>query len=261
MRSFLLLVVILLLAWSSVSAKTDRWKLVWSDEFSYSGLPDSSKWNFDTGATGWGNAEQQFYTARLKNCRVAHGHLTIEARKEHFGTSGYTSARLVTKGKAAWQYGRIEVRAKLPSGRGTWPAMWLLPLSSPLKLPDDGEIDIMEEVGYDPGVINATIHCTAYNERLSNEKSSKLRVPGCSKGFHVYSVDWSADAVKMSVDGKLYFTYLNDQSGKKTWPFDQPFYLLLNIAVGGVWGGSKGIDDNALPQAMEVDYVRVYQKY
>ncbi|HSC37013.1 MAG TPA: glycoside hydrolase family 16 protein, partial [Chitinophagaceae bacterium] len=145
--------------------------LVWSDEFNYKGLPDSTKWRYETGGHGWGNHELEFYTARRpENARVEDGKLIIEARKEPWQGMQYTSARLSTKGKSDWQYGRIEVRAKLPKGRGTWPAIWMLGAVNPLKWPDDGEIDIMEHVGFNQGVIHGTIHCKKYNHVLHTQK-------------------------------------------------------------------------------------------
>lgn len=235
-------------------------KLVWSDEFSYSGLPDSSKWRYDVGGHGWGNNELQYYTDRqTSNARVGDGHLVIEARKETLGKNGYTSARLTTKGKGDWTYGRIEVRAKLPKGVGTWPAIWMLASTTPLKWPDDGEIDIMEHVGYDQGTVHASVHCKKYYHSINTQKTAKVSVPDCSENFHVYAVDWDAESITVSVDGKAYFSFRNEHTDTNAWPFNRPFHLLLNIAVGGNWGGQKGVDASVYPQRMEVDYVRVYQ--
>lgn len=235
-------------------------KLVWSDEFNYSGLPDTSKWNYDTGGNGWGNNELQYYTAnRLENARVEKGQLVIEARKESWQGKNYTSARLVTKGKGDWKYGRIEVKAKLPKGLGSWPAIWMLSSVTPLKWPDDGEIDIMEHVGYDQGNIHASIHTKDYNHIINTQKTAITNIADCSEKFHVYALDWTTDTIKISIDNRVYFSFGNEHKGKGAWPFDTPFYLLLNIAVGGNWGGAKGMDDKTLPWKMEVDYVRVYQ--
>jgi beta-glucanase (GH16 family) len=244
----------------SATAQLPGWKLVWSDEFNYTGSPDSTKWSYNVGGNGWGNGEKQMYIAhRLKNCRVENGKLIIEALKERVGDNAYTSARLVTQGKAEWTYGRIEVCAKIPAGRGSWPAIWLLRAAEPLKWPDDGEIDIMEHVGYDPGNIHATVHCARYNHLNGNQKTAITHVPDCNTTFHVYAVEWNSNIITAFVDGKKYFTYTNENTGKDAWPFNQPFYLILNIAVGGSWGGIKGIDDAAFPQRMEVEYVRVYK--
>lgn len=233
---------------------------VWVDEFNYNGLPDSTKWNYDVGGHGWGNNELQFYTSnRLKNARVENGLLVIEAHKEDFNGKKYTSARLVTKGKGDWTYGRIDVRAKLPKGLGTWPAIWMLGSTTPLKWPDDGEIDIMEHVGYDQGKIHGSVHCKKYYHSIGTQKTGNIMVPDCSESFHVYSLLWNEEKITILVDGKAYFTFDNEHSGRDAWPFDGPFHLLLNVAVGGNWGGAKGVDEKIWPQRMEVDYVKVYK--
>jgi beta-glucanase (GH16 family) len=190
---------------------------------------------------------------------VDNGYLVIEARKESRGKNNYTSARLVTKGKADWRYGRIDVRAKLPKGVGTWPAIWMLGSNTPLVWPDDGEIDIMEHVGFDQGVIHASIHCKKYYHSIGTQKTAVTAIADCSEAFHVYSLDWNAENITMLVDDKPYFTFKNEHSGRNAWPFDKPMHLLLNIAVGGSWGGQKGVDDSIFPIKMEIDYVRVYQ--
>ncbi|HVZ57230.1 MAG TPA: glycoside hydrolase family 16 protein [Chitinophagaceae bacterium] len=242
-------------------AHGQKYRLVWHDEFNYRGLPDSTKWNYDTGGHGWGNHELEYYTARrLENARVDHGLLTIEARKEDYQGMHYTSARLVTKGKADWQYGKIEVRAKLPKGRGTWPAIWMLGSTTPLRWPDDGEIDIMEHVGFHPGFIHGSIHCKKYYHSIGTQKTDTIQVPDCSDAFHVYGLEWDKDTVRISVDGKVYFRFGNEHSGYAGWPFDNKMHLLLNVAVGGDWGGQKGVDDSIWPQKMEIDYVRVWQR-
>ena len=238
-----------------------QWKLVWSDEFNYSGLPDSSKWNYDVGGGGWGNDELEYYTkARMENARVEKGNLIIEARSEKWENRNYTSARLVTKGKGDWQYGKVEVRARLPRGLGTWPAIWMLGSTTPLKWPDDGEIDIMEHVGFDQGIIHASIHCKRYYHSIGTQKTATTRLPDCSVAFHIYTVEWDKDSVHIGVDGSNYFHFANEHSGYDTWPFDNKMHLLLNIAVGGGWGGQKGLDDSIYPVKMEVDYIRVYQR-
>lgn len=238
-----------------------KWKLVWHDEFNYHGLPDSTHWSYDTGGGGWGNNELEYYTSkRLANARVQQGKLIIEARKENYQGMKYTSARLVTKGKEDWKYGRVEVRARLPRGRGTWPAIWMLASTTPLAWPDDGEIDIMEHVGFHQGYIHGSIHTKKYNHVIHTQKTDTLLVPDCSSAFHVYALEWDKDRIDVFVDKKKYFSFSNEHSGYDAWPFDQPFHLLLNLAVGGNWGGQKGIDEKIWPQKMEVDYVRVYQK-
>lgn len=238
----------------------DTYQLVWSDEFDYTGLPDSTKWNYETGGHGWGNHELQYYTSRrAENARAESGKLIIEARKEDFQGMHYTSARLVTMGKATWQYGKAEVRAKIPSGRGTWPAIWMLGATTPLTWPDDGEIDIMEHVGFNQGTVHASVHCKKYHHSIGTQKTATIQVPDCSTAFHVYAAEWDKDSVRMSVDGNVYFRFANEHTGYDAWPFDNKMFLLLNIAVGGDWGGQQGVDDSVFPKRMEIDYVRVYQ--
>lgn len=242
--------------------------LVWSDEFNYEGLPDSTKWAYDVGDTcdrpngcGWGNNEKQYYTEKdLDNARVEDGHLLIEASEEQMGQMDYTSARLVTRGKYSFKYGRVEVRAQLPSGRGTWPAIWMLPAENTYGgWPKSGEIDIMEHVGYNPDSIFGTVHTEAFNHKIGTQQGGQIMLPDAESAFHVYEIDWTAEKIDFLVDDQLYFTFHNTQEGSAEWPFDQPFYLIMNIAVGGDWGGARGVDPDIWPQKMLVDYVRVYQ--
>jgi beta-glucanase (GH16 family) len=243
-----------------VFAQQKRWKLAWSDEFNYTGLPNPIKWSYDTGGHGWGNHELEYYTAnRLENARVEHGRLIIEARKEDWKGKNYTSARLLTRGKEDLQYGKIEVRARIPSGRGTWPAIWMLGSTTPLHWPDDGEIDIMEHVGFHPGYIHASIHCKKYNHRLGTQKTDTVYARDFDKKFHVYSLDWDAENIRIAIDGKEYFHFKNEHTGYDAWPYDNKMFLLLNLAVGGDWGGQKGVDETIWPRRMEVDWVRWYQ--
>ena len=258
---YILLAPFFLLSCKKTKSQPEKkYQLAWSDEFNYTGLPDSSKWNYDVGGDGWGNNELEYYTSkRLENARVENGNLIIEARKEAFNGMHYTSARLVTNNKAAWQYGRIEVKAKIPKGRGTWPAIWMM--AENIKVwPDDGEIDIMEHVGYNQGVIHGTVHCKKYNHTINTQKGDTIRVHDCSDAFHVYAMEWDKDSILISVDDKTYFSFINEHSGYDAWPFDNKMFLLLNIAVGGNWGGSKGVDETIFPVRMEVDYVRGYQE-
>ncbi len=237
--------------------------LVWSDEFNYTGLPDDSKWSYDTAnnESGWGNNEAQFYTlARQKNAVVKDGCLNINAVKEDYKGFSYTSARLISKGKGDWLYGRIEVCAKLPEGRGLWPAIWMLPTDWEYgEWPSSGEIDIMENVGYDPYVIVASAHTESYNHILGTQKNNKITIPTCYSEFHIYALEWEPSEYRVYVDDILYFTYKNDGTGYKAWPYDKRFHLLLNVAIGGNWGGMMGIDETIFPETMLVDYVRVYQ--
>jgi beta-glucanase (GH16 family) len=261
--SGLLLCLIGLTAQSQTNQRNNqvgKMQLVWSDEFDYKGLPDPKKWNHDVGGWGWGNNELQYYTKdSLANARVENGLLTIELKQQSIEDRKYSSARLVTKGKGDWIYGRIDVRAKLPKGLGTWPAIWMLGSTTPLKWPDDGEIDIMEHVGFNPGFIHATTHTKSFNHMIGNQKTDTIIVKDFDTQFHDYSVIWNKDSVTILFDNQAYYTFKNNGTGKAAWPFDGPMHLLLNIAFGGNWGGVKGVDDAVLPAKMEIDYVRVYQ--
>jgi beta-glucanase (GH16 family) len=243
-----------------------EWRLVWSDEFDSPGLPDASTWTYDVGGSGWGNNELQFYSeARRENARVEAGLLIIEARREPLGGRAYSSARLKTR--AGWTYGRIEVRAKLPRGRGTWPAIWMLPQKGTYAQggwPDNGEIDIMEHVGFDPEIVHASVHTRAYNHVDRTQRTAQTPVPGAQDDFHLYAVEWTTERIRGFVDDREYFAFANErlsnsQADWRHWPFDRDFHILLNIAVGGNWGGQKGVDDSIWPQRMEIDYVRVLQ--
>lgn len=238
------------------------YQLVWSDEFNYTGLPDESKWSYDVGGSGWGNNEAQYYTdSRLKNAEVKGGYLYINAIKEDFEGKKYTSARLVTRTKGDWLYGRIEVKAKLPDGVGMWPAIWMLPTDYAYGGGfTSGEIDIMENLGYIPYYIAATVQTKSYNAPLGTQKTAIINISDCYTEFHKYILEWETGEMRIYVDSQLYLTFKNDNTGFETWPFDKQFHLLLNIAVGGTYGGAQGIDDTIFPRTMVIDYVRVYQK-
>ena len=248
----------------ATAAETPRdWRFAatpaWADEFDYVGKPDPAKWGYDLGGGGWGNNELQYYTDRIDNASVDDGVLTITAREESFGERGYTSARLVSKGKGDFRYGRFEARAKLPSGRGTWPAIWMLPTDWKYgDWPRSGEIDIMEHVGFDPGRVHISVHTQAYNHVAGTQKTATRMVEGAMDGFHRYRVDWTPEAIRGYIDDVPMFEFRNEGTGPDAWPFDQRFHWLLNIAVGGNWGGQKGIDEAVFPARMQVDYVRVY---
>jgi beta-glucanase (GH16 family) len=246
---------------------------IWSDEFDGRGLPDAAKWDYDTSFNrrGWHNQERQYYSAgRRKNARVAGGRLIVEARHEpeaakrlpDHGGQAYTSARLVTRGKASWTYGFFEIRAKLPCGRGTWPAIWMLADRPEMRWPDDGEIDIMEQVGHEPNVIHQSVHTAAFNHVKGTHRTATRRVETACGEFHSYQLDWRPDRIRMGIDGEPLLGFsrraTDGPPDRAEWPFDGPQYLILNIAIGGTWGGAQGIDDAALPQRMEVDYVRVW---
>ncbi len=241
--------------------KQPRRTLLWSDEFNYNGLPAATKWGYDKGGHGWGNNEAQYYTeADTNNALVKGGKLTITARKEHRDGKEYTSSRLVTRNKKEFLYGRIDVRAKLPAGRGTWPAIWMLGTNiDAAGWPKCGEIDIMEHVGYDPGVIVGTVHSDLYNHIKGTQISGRVTLEDFSSAFHIYSVDWSKEKIDFLIDNKLYLSIPNKYKTLEEWPFDAPHYLLLNLAIGGNWGGQKGIDDSIFPVSYEIDYVRWFE--
>ncbi|MCD9018983.1 glycoside hydrolase family 16 protein [Parachryseolinea silvisoli] len=241
--------------------KTTR-ALVWSDEFDTTGVPDTTRWGYDLGnANGWGNNEKQYYTRDARNARVENGKLIIEAHQDSIEGVPYSSARLVSKTKGDWTHGRVEVSARLPRGRGTWPAIWMLPTDWKYGgWPASGEIDIMEHVGYDPAVIHGTIHCELYNHGKQTQKEGKITIADAQDTFHRYAIDWAKDKIDFYVDDTLYHTVVREpKDDYKGWPFDERFHLLMNLAVGGNWGGKEGIDTTIWPQRMEVDYVRIYQ--
>ena len=238
------------------------YRLVWADEFDVDGLPDASHWGYDTdrNLVGWFNNERQYYAgARPENAVVANGKLRITARLEDlrsaadWGGQHYTSARLLTRGKADWTYGFFDVRAKLPCGRGTWPAIWTL--GSHGVWPDDGEIDLMELVGSNPSRVFGTVHTL---QSGGSGTGGEVQVPDACTAFHNYQLHWTADAIAIGIDGVEYYRYANPRAGASSWPFSAPQFLLLNIAIGGDLGGS--IDNTIFPVTMEVDYVRVYQQ-
>lgn len=241
-----------------------NWKFettpMWADEFDAPGSPDATKWGYDLGGGGWGNNELQFYTNNNNNVKVVNGNLVITAQKEAIGGLNYSSARLVTKNKGDFLYGRIEARAKLPSGRGTWPAIWMLPTDWAYgSWPKSGEIDIMEHVGFDPNKVHVTVHTEAYNHGIGTQKGAQMMVNNATTDFNKYRIDWTPYAVRGYINDQLMFTFVNEGKGSATWPFDKRFHLLINIAIGGGWGGQQGVDDTIFPRSMELDYVRVYK--
>lgn len=229
-------------------------KLVWSEEFNKPGRPDPKKWDYEEGFVR--NHEMQYYTRdRAENARVEDGHLIIEARKETYKNASVTSASLTSR--QSWTYGRIEVRAKIPTGRGTWPAIWMLGTNiKQVGWPACGEIDIMENVGYDPNGIYCTVHTVKPDGQWASQ-GKRITADKPYDGFHVYAVDWDSSRMVFTYDNKQVLVYAND--GKNPWPFDKPQYLILNLAIGGEWGGQKGVDDSIFPCKYLIDYVRVYQ--
>ena len=238
------------------------WDLVWADEFVQADgtAPNPAKWAHETGGTGWGNNELQYYTDRRENSRIEDGKLVIEARAENFGGRQYTSARLLTKNKAAWTHGRIEARIRIPRGQGIWPAFWMLGTNiDAVGWPQCGEIDIMENIGSAPSTVYGTVHGPGYSGGGGIGGSYLLPGAQLADDFHVYAVEWEADRIRWFIDGHLYFTFTPGQlPGGSPWVFNSPQFLLLNVAVGGNWPGEPD-GSTVFPQRMTVDYVRVYK--
>jgi len=250
------------------SAQTTKYVLVWSDEFSTpnGSLPDSSKWIMETGGSGWGNNELEAYTNRSQNVHVRKGNLVITAKKETYkGADGitreYTSARLKTLGLFEQKYGRFEARIKIPRGQGIWPAFWMLGNNiGTVDWPDCGEIDIMENIGKEPDKVHGTVHGPGYSGSEGLGGSYALPSGRFADNFHIFGVEWEPSAIRFYVDGKLYETRTPaDLPAGKTWVFDHPFFILLNVAVGGGWPGNPD-STTTFPQQMLVDYVRVYSR-
>lgn len=239
----------------------DGYKLVWYDEFNGAVL-STSKWTYQEANAGWVNNELQTYVKGrtpkgAKTAELGNGTLKIRAIKED---GKVYSSRIYGRKTTGFKYGYFEARIKLPKGRGTWPAFWMMPVAGG-SWPACGEIDIMEEVGVDAGKIVTTIHCGAYNHPQGTQKSVTLDVPTSESEFHIYAMEWTPDYIQMYVDGRPALNFPNDGKGNNnTWPYNKAFYPILNLAWGGDWGGYAGVDESALPATMEVDYVRVYQK-
>lgn len=247
--------------------KADEWKMVWSDEFDQEAI-DTSKWNFVTGGGGYGNEELQNYTSRTENARIENGALALEARKEVYGGNTYTSSKLTTSGKGDWTYGKFEIKAKLPSGKGIWPAIWMMPSDEGMygAWPASGEMDIMELLGHEPGKIYGTLHYGL--PKGQSQASYTLPDNGSfADDYHVFTMEWEPGEIRHYVDGILYskmndwYTKNQNEAAEYTYPapFDRDFYLQLNLAVGGTWPGNPE-DSTLFPQQMLVDYVRVYER-
>lgn len=235
------------------------YSLVWSDEFNGTSL-DASAWTYETGNNGWGNNELENYTDRPDNVTLQDGKLVIHALKENYGGASYTSARIKTQGKKEFKYGRIDIRAILPKGKGVWPALWMLGSNiSSVGWPMSGEIDIMELLGQDPTKAYGTVHYGASAATHGQKGSSySLQSGSFSDQFHVFSMEWKQDQIKLYVDNNLYLTVNSTDLGSSPYPFNQPFFFIFNVAVGGNWPGNPDAT-TAFPQWMIVDYVRVYQ--
>jgi beta-glucanase (GH16 family) len=236
-----------------------RWTLAWSDEFDRPGAPDPTVWTPEVGYLR--NRETQYYTRnRPENARVENGLLVIEARRDNWEGKPITSASLTTKTKRPFLYGRIAVRAKVPTGRGTWPAIWTLGENvGQAGWPACGEIDILEHVGYEPNKVHANIHCTTYNHRKQTGKGRSIDVGTPWTEFHEYAIEWYEDRLEFYFDDTRYFIFRKESDDPAAWPFATPQYLILNLAIGGGWGGRKGVDDKLFPHRFEIDYVRYYR--
>ena len=227
----------------------------WEDNFSYNGLPDPTKWGYDLGGGGWGNSELQNYTNN--NATVADSNLTITSKKEASGGLNYSSTRLISKGKGDFLYGRLVIRAKLPPGKGTWPAFWLLPTDKAYgEWPKSGEVDIMEAVGSDPNKIINAIHTQSYNGSIGTQKDTRKTIVDAYNTYHTYRLDWSPYSLKFYTDDVQSFEYVNDGKGSASWPYDKKFHIILNTAIGGTLGGQ--IDDTIFPTTFTIDYVKYF---
>lgn len=269
----LLLFSLFLFACSSTKNKakvktTEKRQLIWSDEFNTDGLPNPANWSYNVGdacdlpmGCGWGNNELQFYTdGEKKNARIKDGFLIVEAHKEKMGTREYSSARIVTKGKQDFKYGRFEIRAKVPGGLGAWGAIWMMPTESVYGgWPRSGEIDIMEHVGFEKDTIFGTPHTQNFNGMIGTQKTGAIAILDSEETFHTYTIDWTEKKIDWYVDEQLYHTFEKVGNSSDNWPFDQAFHFIFNIAVGGNWGGKHGVDPDIWPKQMLVDYVRVYE--
>ena len=252
---------------TSPTGNSSTWVLTWSDEFNGSNgsAPDPAKWAIETGGNGWGNNELEYYTARSQNAHQADGNLVITALQETYtGTDGvtrnYTSARLKTSALFNQAYGRFEARIKIPAGQGLWPAFWMLGQDiGTAGWPACGEIDIMENVGFEPSKVHGTVHGPGYSGSHGLTGVYTLPAGRFSDAFHVFAVEWEPSAVRFYVDGNLYETRTPaDLPAGTRWVYDHPFFVLLNVAVGGDWPGSPD-GSTVFPQTMLVDYVRVYR--
>lgn len=243
-----------------------EWSLVWADEFDAAAV-DTSKWTFDIGDWGWGNFEAQYYTDnKPENARIENGHLIIEAHKNK-NNDKWTSARLTTRGKVSFKYGKIEFKAKVPIARGNWAAGWTLgdTYVDELSWPYCGEIDILESVAFerdtlkDQGIAHASVHSRAYYFKIGNQVSSAVPLPDMTNSFHVYTLEWTPTYIHIFLNGEQYFTYTKTDV-ENAWPFDIPQNIILNLAMGGGWGGARGIDERITSQQFIIDYVRVYER-
>ena len=239
----------------------EGYSLVWHDEFDKGSELNADDWVHEVQNSGWVNHELQNYVNhKTPNGKyvteVRDGHLRITALKEN---GKIYSGRVYAKRSTGWKYGYIEASIKLPSGKGTWPAFWMMPVNF-RSWPADGEIDIMEEVGYHPDYVSSSLHANAHVHSNGTQVTHEMYCKGAEGEFHTYAIEWTAQNITTYVDGKVQLSYDNRGLGRDDWPYDDPFYVIFNLAWGGDWGGAQGVDENALPVTMEVDYVRVFQK-
>jgi beta-glucanase (GH16 family) len=236
------------------------WRLLWQDDFDGTGAPDAARWTYEKGRVR--NNESQYYTVdRRENARQDRGQLVITARREAWEGAVCTSASLTTEGRFGFKYGKVEVRAKLPTGRGTWPALWMLGENfRKVGWPLCGEIDIMEHVGFDPDRLHFTVHTKAFNHVKKTAVGRAVSLANPHADFHRFGLIWTPERIEWFLDGRKVHEFANDGLGVTHWPFDAPHYLLINLAIGGDWGGQKGIDEAIFPVEYRIDYVRVWQK-
>ena len=234
------------------------WVLAWHDEFDQAPAPSPANWTYERGLLR--NKELQFYTEnRPENARIEDGQLIITGRREPWHGAAYTSASLTTQGKFAFSFGKIEVRAKIPTGRGTWPAIWLLGTDRSVGWPMGGEIDLMENVGFDPEKIHFTVHTGAFNHVMKTQRGHAIVVEKPWADFHRYGLIWTPERLEFFFDGEKVSEFVNDGQGPAHWPFNSPQYLIVNLALGGAWGGQRGIDDTIFPAEFRIDYVRYWR--
>jgi len=239
----------------------DGYTLVWHDEFDQGTELDEDNWTHEVQAAGWVNNELQTYVNHKSPngkyvTEIKNGRLRINCFKED---GKIYSGRVYAKRNTGWKYGYIEASIKLPSGKGTWPAFWMMPVNF-TSWPDDGEIDIMEEVGYRPNYVSSSLHANAHVHSNNTQVTKEMFCDGAEGEFHTYAIEWTEDLITTYVDGKELLSYSNRGLGRDDWPYDAPFYVIFNVAWGGSWGGQQGVDESALPVTMEVEYIRVFQK-
>lgn len=235
------------------------WRLAFSDEFDAPGSLDPARWDYELGCVRKG--ELQHYTCRPENVRAEDGMLVIEARREAYQGCRYTSGSVITHGRFDFRYGRVEARAKLPAGNGTWSAIFLVGSNvDEVRFPACGEIDIAEHLGFEPATVHCAAHMPAYSHLTRNARRRRVPVEKPWEAFHVYALEWHPGWLDWYVDDQLVFTFGNMGTGRRAWPFDGEQYLIMNLAIGGSWGAAKGVDDSLFPHRLLVDYVRIYQQ-